>query len=70
MNEYDIIETQREDGDDMQETNSGEYTTKTVEKQVLIRMTNLDSKTMKLSRKKQEDFKNQGKLFSYNITQF
>ena len=61
MNEYDIIETHREDGDDMQETNCGENATKTVEEEVLLRMTNLDSKTIKLSGKNQEDFKKQGK---------
>ena len=61
MKEYDIIETHGEDGDDMQETNCGENTTKTAEEEVLLRMTNLGSKTIKLSGKNQEDFKKQGK---------
>ena len=60
MNEYDIIETHGEDGDDLEETNRGENTTKAVEKEVLLRMTNIDSTTIKLSSKKQEDFKKQG----------
>ena len=61
MNEYDdIIETHVEDGDDLEETNRGENTTKTVEKEVLLRMTNIDSKATKLSSKKREDFRKQG----------
>ena len=56
MNEYDIIETHVDDGDDMQDTNCGENTTKTVEKEVLLRMTNVDSKTIKLSREEKKDF--------------
>ena len=63
MNEYDIIETHGDDGDDLEDTNSGENTTKTVEKEVLLRMTNLESKTIKLSRKNEEDFKKQGRSF-------
>ena len=60
MNEYDIIETHVEDGDDLEETNRGEIKTKIVEKEVLLRMTNIDSKAIKLSSKKQEDFRKQG----------
>ena len=63
VNEYDIIETHGDDGDDLDNTNSGENTTKTVEKEVLLRMTNLESKTIKLSRKNEEDFKKQGRSF-------
>ena len=63
MNEYDIIETHVDDGDDMQYTNCGENTTKTVEKEVLLRMTNVDSKTIKLSREEKKTFKNKVKCF-------
>ena len=63
MNEYDIIETHVDDGDDMQDTNCGENTTKTVEKEVLLRMTNVDSKTIKLSREEKKNFKNKVKCF-------
>jgi hypothetical protein len=34
---------------------------RTVEKEVLLLMTNLESKTTKLSRKNEEDFKKQGR---------
>ena len=54
MNEYDIIETHVEDGDDLEETNHGGKSTKTVEKEVLLRMTNIDSSKI------QEDFRKQG----------
>jgi hypothetical protein len=63
MNEYDIIETHEEDGNYSEDT-------KTVEKEVLLHMTNLDSKTNKLGRKIQEDSKNKVKYFcimSYNL---
>ena len=63
MNEYDIIETHGDDGDDLEDTNCGENTTRTVEKEVLLQMTNLDSKTSKFSRKNEEDFKKQGRSF-------
>ena len=66
MNEYDIIETHVEDGDDLEETNRGENTTKTVEKEVLLQMTNVDSKTIKLGSNLQVDSKKQGKIFLYN----
>ena len=59
MNEYDIIETHEEDGDDSEET-------KTVEKEVLLQMTNVDSKTIKLGSNLQVDSKKQGKIFLYN----
>ena len=57
MNEYNIVETHVEDGDDLEETNRGGKSTKTVEKEVLLRMTNIDSS------KKQEDFRKQGEQF-------
>jgi hypothetical protein len=63
MNEYDIIETHGDDGDDLEDINCGENTTRTVENEVLLQMTNLDSKTIKLSRKNEEEFKKQGRSF-------
>lgn len=60
MNEYDIIETHGDDEDDLEETNHGENTTKTVEREVLLQMTNIDSKHIKLGSNKQEDFKKPG----------